>query len=227
MSDDDKTRKTWKFDLNSTTFEKGAVPKGAKFKESQTDNTVVAPKPSRPSIERKLKLEDQGIPTSRRRTNSLEDTENRLQIASYKQRITGGAIDLGITIGLFMVASMPRMTYYLEDFIFKVTTAMNLQIDLSDSVLDAGLIAINFLILYFLIQVTVTMLFQKSVGKFISKSHLVSFDADRVGLFQSIKREMILKPIGVIFLVGFILPFFDEDNQSFHDRYGGTLVGSD
>lgn len=174
-----------------------------------------------------LALETQTLAGEKRKAKLEEKHSDQMKMASYADRIKGGAVDLGICLGLYFVASKESLTYKTEELYFKVTEIAGVELELSDTILDYGLIAINFCILYFVAQVLVTTFFQKSIGKMVSGTHLVSFDADKVGLFQAIKREMIMKPIGVAFLVGFILPFTDEDNQSFHDKFGGTLVAKD
>lgn len=182
-----------------------------------------------------LSLEStESVAERKRRDKSEEELEkeraeeaSKMRIATYAQRVQAGAVDLAVMLGLCKVSSMEKLTYYTEEYFFKVQDAAGIQLELSDTVLDYILFGINFCALYFFVQVCLTWLTQKSIGKMVFKTHLVSFDADKVGLFQAIKREAILKPLGVVFLVGFIMPFFSEDTESFHDRFGGTLVAKD
>lgn len=183
----------------------------------------------------RLGLEKQTLPGERKRLEKSKDEIAKekkeealaLKIATIPQRVMGGAIDLAVTAILYFIAKNEKIMAVAEENSFKVLESSGVKLELSDTMLDYILIGMTFLVMYFFVQVCLSWLTQKSIGKMISKTHLVSFDSDKVGLFQAIKRELILKPIGVAFLVGFIMPFFSEDNESFHDRFGGTIVAKD
>ena len=184
----------------------------------------------------RLWLEKQALPAERKRreksreeiAREKEEEARAMKIATISQRIIGGAIDLAVTAILFFIAKNEKIMAAMEENFFKILEAAGgVKLELSDTMLDYILIGMTFIVMYFFVQVCLTWLTQKSIGKMILKTHLVSFDSDKVGLFQAIKRELILKPIGVAFLVGFIMPFISEDNESFNDRFGGTLVAKD
>jgi uncharacterized RDD family membrane protein YckC len=151
----------------------------------------------------------------------------RKRTATYAQRVQAGAVDLGVAFVLYKVASIEKLTYNTEELFFRVQDATGIQFEISDTLLDYLLIILNFCFFYFFIQVCVTWLTQKSIGKMVFKIHLVSFDSNKISFFQAIKREAIFKPLGVIFLLSFIIPFFNDDNESFHDKLGGTFVAQD
>ncbi len=183
-----------------------------------------------------LSLERQAHPGERKRrekskediAKEKEDEASNLKIATPAQRVLGGAVDLAITGAMYMAAKNEKAMLMTEEFLFKALEAAgNIKLELSDTILDYMLISMNFIALYFIVQVCVTWIMQKSIGKMVAGTHLVSFEADKVGLFQAIKREMILKPLGTALLIGFIMPFFSDDNESFHDRFGGTIVAKD
>ena len=151
----------------------------------------------------------------------------RKRAATYAQRIQAGAVDLGVAFVFYKVASIEKLTYNTEELFFKLQDATGIQFEISDTLLDYLLISLNFCFFYFLIQVCVTWLTQKSIGKMVFKIHLVSFYRNKISFFQAIKREAIFKPLGVIFLLSFIMPFLNDDNESFHDKLGGTFVAQD
>ncbi|TNE99796.1 MAG: hypothetical protein EP326_07485 [Deltaproteobacteria bacterium] len=184
----------------------------------------------------RLGLEKQALPAERKRrekskeeiAREKEEEAQAMKVATIPQRIMGGGIDLAVTAILFFIAKNEKIMAIAEENFFKILEAAGgVKLELSDTMLDYILIGMTFSVMYFFVQVCLTWLTQKSIGKMVAKTHLVSFDSDKVGLFQAIKRELILKPIGVCFLVGFIMPFFSEDNESFHDRFGGTIVAKD
>jgi len=226
--DQDDATASRKFEVDSEALEK------AQSENKKPAKRVDAGKQLKKKSGR-LALEKQVLPGERRRKEKSKDqiekekaeAASALKIASYQQRIQGGAIDLAVCAGLFIVSKLEALMIKTEELLFLVLDSGGIKLEFSDTILDYTLIGINFFIMYFIVQVCFTAFKQKSIGKMLSGTHLISFDSDKVGLFQAIKRELILKPLGVVFLVGFVMPFFSEDNESFHDKFGGTLVAKD
>lgn len=76
---------------------------------------------------------------------------------------------------------------------------------------------------FFLIVIPVTF-FQVSLGKKITGIKVRSEFQNSLSIKQIIKREIIYKPLGIVLLAGFIMPFFDKKKKSFHDKLCGTIV---
>lgn len=76
---------------------------------------------------------------------------------------------------------------------------------------------------FFLIVIPVTF-FHVSLGKKITGIIVRSEFQNSLSIKQVIKRELIYKPMGIILLAGFIMPFFDKKKMSLHDKLCGTIV---
>lgn len=80
--------------------------------------------------------------------------------------------------------------------------------------------------LFFAIVIPVAF-FNCSLGKKILKLRVRGDNTYTISLSKAFQRELIFKPVSMIILVGFILPFFDKDKKSIHDKLAGTLVIKD
>lgn len=80
-----------------------------------------------------------------------------------------------------------------------------------------------FITAFFLIIIPVTF-FHATLGKKITGIIVRSEFKNSLSIKQIIKRELIFKPLGMIILAGFIMPFFDKKKKSFHDKMCGTIV---
>jgi uncharacterized RDD family membrane protein YckC len=69
--------------------------------------------------------------------------------------------------------------------------------------------------------------FNTSLGKKIMKLRVRGDQAYTISLSKAFQRELIFKPISMILLVGFIMPFFTENQKSLHDKLAGTMVIKD
>ena len=83
-----------------------------------------------------------------------------------------------------------------------------------------------FFFLFFMVVVPTTF-FNASLGKKLTKQRVRGEGKFTLSLTQVFKRELIFKPLGVIFVVGLAMPFFDKRRQSFHDRMCKTIVVKD
>lgn len=69
--------------------------------------------------------------------------------------------------------------------------------------------------------------FNTSLGKKIMKLRVRGDQAYTISLSKAFQRELIFKPLSMILIVGFIMPFFNEKQQSLHDKMAGTIVIKD
>ena len=77
--------------------------------------------------------------------------------------------------------------------------------------------------IFFLIVLPVVF-FNQSLGKKIAKIKVRGTGNYTLRIPQIFIREVVYKPIGILCLVGFILPFFDKKKMSLHDKLVGTFV---
>jgi len=80
-------------------------------------------------------------------------------------------------------------------------------------------------IILFLIHVVPSILWTKSLGKKIFQIRIGHAEVDRhVRGFQIFLRECVAKPISILCVIGFILPFFNANRRSVHDFVAGTTL---
>lgn len=99
-----------------------------------------------------------------------------------------------------------------------------LQFILGEEAFIKVITAANISIILFLCIVIPVAFFNVSLGKKITSLRIRGDQKYTLGISQAFQREIIFKPISIIVLVGFILPFFDKKKKSLHDKMAGTFV---
>jgi uncharacterized RDD family membrane protein YckC len=66
--------------------------------------------------------------------------------------------------------------------------------------------------------------FNNSFGKKLLNLRVRGDDMYSISIAKAFSRELIYKPLSIVCLVGFILPFFDKKKKSIHDKLAGTFV---
>jgi len=66
--------------------------------------------------------------------------------------------------------------------------------------------------------------YNSSFGKKLLGISVRGTNSYTISLSQAIAREIIIKPLSLLTLVGFVTPFFSKKKQSIHDMIIGTLV---
>jgi uncharacterized RDD family membrane protein YckC len=86
---------------------------------------------------------------------------------------------------------------------------------------------LNIIVGIFLGVIVPVSFFNTSLGKKLTKLRVRGDQNYTITLSKAVKREVIFKPISMVLIVGFIMPFFDKEKRSLHDRLAGTLVIKD
>jgi uncharacterized RDD family membrane protein YckC len=82
--------------------------------------------------------------------------------------------------------------------------------------------------LKFIYQSLFVWYYGATIGKTITKIRVVDFNSlGRVSIFTAMTRSALRLVSEMFFYVGFILGFFTEGRQTFHDKLGRTLVVND
>ena len=138
------------------------------------------------------------------------DIDN-LELASSRSRIRAFIIDdLAITL-IVMLMMWDQISASNGDFVI-ILTLLN----------GAFLQVIS---LKFIYQTFFIWYYGATVGKMISKIKVIDFDNfGRVSLFNAILRSMGRILSEMMFYIGFIIAFFTDSKQTFHDKMGRTLV---
>ena len=142
--------------------------------------------------------------------NENIDTNN-LQLASMKSRVKAFVIDdLSITLLVIII---------LWD-----------QISASNGDLMATMIIMNeaffqIITLKFIYQTFFIWYYGATIGKLISKIKVIDFNTyGKVTLLNAAIRSFGRIISEAVFYIGFVLAYYGESRQTFHDRFGKTLV---
>lgn len=138
------------------------------------------------------------------------DNEN-LELASMSSRIKAFVIDdLSITL-LVAIMLWDTISAAGGDFM-SVMAIMNSAF-------------FQIVIIKFLYQTFFVWYYGATIGKLIARIRVIDFDNfGRVTLMNSSVRSAGRIISEMIFYIGFIIAFFTDSRQTFHDKFGKTLV---
>jgi len=136
---------------------------------------------------------------------------SNLQLATSRKRVRAFIIDdLAITF-IIMLMMWERISSSGGEFI-TILTLINSAF-------------IQVIILKFLYQTFFIWYYGATLGKMIAKIKVIDFDNfGRVNLLNSVLRAMGRILSEMIFYIGFIIAFYTQSKQTFHDKMGRTLV---
>lgn len=202
----------------------------AKYKTSVTKYmNIVADKKK----EIVLKLEKTFRPKTRTQMyKELEDQNKYIEekdiftIPNHAERAAAFIIDL-----VFMFAIV-EFSFFISPIVFKgyqlFLYSIKLESQISPDIMRKIIPYLNSFLGLFLFVVSPTSLVNCSLGKKLLKLRVRGDENYTLSFGQVFAREFIAKPFGIIFVIGFILPFFDKKYQkSVHDRVSGTFVIKD
>jgi uncharacterized RDD family membrane protein YckC len=134
-----------------------------------------------------------------------------LKLASNKQRIRAFIIDDLVITFLVMLLMWDQIQYLNGDLV-------------------AILILVNnafaqIIILKFLYQAFFIWYYGATLGKMVSKIKVIDYNNfGKVNIIQAILRSSSRIISELIFYIGFIIAFYTDSKQTFHDKIGKTLV---
>lgn len=142
--------------------------------------------------------------------NENIDTDN-LQLASMKSRVKAFIIDdLSITLLVIVI---------LWD---KISASNG---DLMSTMIIMNEAFFQIMILKFLYQSFFIWYYGATIGKLIVKIKVIDFDNyGKVTLLSSCIRSAGRILSEAVFYIGFILAYYGDSRQTFHDKFGKTLV---
>jgi len=140
----------------------------------------------------------------------MSDTQN-LQLASIKSRTKAFVIDdLSITLVVFLL---------LWD---KISMANG---DLLSILMIMNDAFYQIILLKFIYQTFFIWYYGATIGKFVAKIKVIDFDHyGKVSLVNSAIRSFGRIISESLFYIGFIVANFTDSKQTFHDKFGKTLV---
>ena len=134
-------------------------------------------------------------------------------------------------IDILFMFIMANLLFYLVPLEIKLIDVFmakySLQFMFGETVLIYILKSLNIAFGLFFFVIIPTSFFNTSLGKKITNQRVRGDYKYTLSISQAIQRELIWKPLGMAFLVGFFMPFFDKKKKSLHDKLTGTIVVRD
>lgn len=152
-----------------------------------------------------------------------EDRIKKLKRTSPIDRIVAGVIDLaylgGIVFSAQFFVPMVRKEY-LKILIERGINQM-LAPEVLDNYIQMGIVAVSLIVLYLF----PTFLFGKSIGKIFRGQRIGKVkDGVSISRFMAVIREVILRPISLVSVIGILMMFFGDKRQALHDKILQTSV---
>jgi uncharacterized RDD family membrane protein YckC len=210
MSDDDSNKESeWNFSLENETNEKKEIP----IRKKQRVNKTA-----------KLKLDFQSVPEKRSRRTSNESvakykTKDNTYVASISQRIKSFVIDL-FTIVLLGFASNLLKEISTEHLLPLIGSDLSFK----DFRKDELIVAVNFFLLFLLLYIFPVFSMKRTIGKVFTKIEIEDINNGLVGGFRVVLREIVLKPISILTIIGIVIAFTNKKKRSLHDYLTATYI---
>ena len=136
---------------------------------------------------------------------------NNLQLASMKSRVKAFVIDdLSITLIVIII-------------LWDQISASNGDLIATMTVMNEAFLQI--MILKFVYQTFFIWYYGATIGKLISKIRVIDFNNyGKVSFLNAAVRSFGRIVSEAVFYIGFILAYYGDSRQTFHDRFGKTLV---
>jgi len=210
--------------LSTVTKEKSstAMPDTDLIERERTSAPQVRPK--------KLKLVEKGFKPTKTRSELYNELAKEEEI--YDKDVTEYPSPIVRLIALVLDLIFNGVIIYLGFNLFPIfNMIIQLFMDKYKLVFMFGAEYLNMVTLGFT-EITLVMLFIIIPGAFFNTSFgkkIMGLKVRGTGQFtisigQHFQREVIFKPLSIALIIGFILPFFDEQKRSLHDRLAKTFV---
>lgn len=181
-----------------------------KPKKLKLDNNTYKPAKSRQQLYNEMKQEEEIL------------DQDVYQYASYLARGTALALDIGFLFILYEIVIF--ITPYEFRLIQYCLDNYNLVFDLGNGFLLRMILVITAIIAAFIGVVIPIAFFNNSFGKKILNLKVRGEEKYTLSISEAIVREFIAKPISIACIVGFVLPFFNKERKSLHDKIMKTFV---
>lgn len=147
------------------------------------------------------------------------------EIFIYANPLTRGLALLLDGIFIFSLLEISKLIPFVETkVIYYFLNRYGFQLWISEQSLNTFLIFLNFLGALFFLVVIPTAILNFSFGKKLTGLRVRGDERYKISIGTALRRELIYKPLGIVFLIGFIFPFFNEKRKSFHDKMSKTFV---
>ena len=182
---------------------------------------------------RKLGLDEKGYVAPKSRGELYKElaseeenlSKDVIELAPPALRLIALLLDLGFMYGLILSAmKLSPLVKMLVDYFLN---SYQLVFMFGEPVLVDITVGVSIFVLIMSFVIVPASFFNTSFGKKIMGLRVRGDGQFSLGLGQCLQRELIFKPLSIVLVVGFIMPFFDENKRSLHDRLAKTLVVKD
>ena len=129
---------------------------------------------------------------------------------------------LGLDVFVCSLLAIAGLTYFPQFFIENENLVSAL-LGISFYHVEFYLL-VSFLFIYFFLVIAPHIVFGASFGKKMMNVKVFGIDREKQGFLKGALRELILKPISLISLVGVLICFFSKKRKMLHDHLIGSEV---
>ena len=147
------------------------------------------------------------------------------EYASYFERGAALALDAIFIFVLYQIVIF--ITPYEFNSIQYFLNNYNTEFIFGEAILLSMLFILTTITTAFIGVIIPMAFFNHSFGKKFLKLKVRGVDKYTISINEAIVREFFYKPISIISIAGFILPFYDKEKRSFHDKMVKTIVIKD
>ncbi|MBT3583610.1 MAG: RDD family protein [Halobacteriovoraceae bacterium] len=216
----DKKDDDWSFDLDRN--EKKQVKQ-----DSGGDNEDLFKQDSK-----RLKVDGKSVKRKESRSKLARrqaELDNQKDIApgSMGKRLIAYIID-----GALVAISAAVLTIFLKDKAIQLYTEQVRELGMNQNIgptdLEKLMGSIFLLGSFLILQVFYSAVKKRSIGKVLTGLWVLdSAKEHNAGFVKMFLRELLVKPLSLLFFVGFIIPFINADKRSLHDFISGTFVADE
>lgn len=182
---------------------------------------------------KKLVLDEKGYVAPKSRGELYKELASEEEILSKDVieaaqpgvRLIALLLDLGFMYGLILFAM--KFSLLIKIPVDYFLNSYQLVFMFGESVLVDIMVGVSIFIFVMSFVIVPASFFNTSFGKKIMGLRVRGDGQYSLRLGQCLQRELIFKPLSIMLIVGFIMPFFDENKRSLHDRLAKTLVVKD
>lgn len=228
----DKKNGDWDFKIDDEPVNPQSGPKKAALSAAErVKKSSPAPAPKKreaPKANAALGLANENKPkrqTMGQVARRMAAVEQMAEItpAFLKDRIMANVVDLAL-FGAVIFGF-----YHFKDLIYaeyvKALAEKGISQMYDPNLVKRVQVTILSVIVLFFLHVVPSVIWTKSLGKKIFQIRIGHAELDKHARgFQIFLRECIAKPISILCVIGFILPFFNENRRSVHDFVAGTTL---
>ncbi len=212
----DKKNEDWEFKIE---IEEKVAPKKSKIGQAKIQEKV------------EVNLEtDNRVSKFQTRTALYEELQREQKLLEKDVIVTAPVFKRGIAlaIDLLFFAFLFKLS---EFFIFLTKFLCSLPMErykfvwnFSDATMFKAFWGFNFLLCLFFFHLIPVYSYNTTLGKKILGLRVRGSAQYTLNFSQVVLREILLRPLSILLVIGFIVPFFNADRRSIHDYIAKTQV---